>query len=58
MARFFGVTCKGCGKHIPLAEVEPENEKEITFYVLPLGPIACPHCKHQDQYANKDRVFK
>jgi ribosomal protein S27E len=57
MQKSFGVKCKGCGKHISLANVEPENDKEVTFYALPLGPITCPNCKHEDQYNNDDKEY-
>jgi hypothetical protein len=57
MPKSFGVKCKGCGKHISLANVEQEQNKEITFYTLPLGLITCPHCKHQDQYSNDDKEY-
>jgi hypothetical protein len=36
MAVSFGVTCKKCGKHIHLEDVESEGPNQITFYALPL----------------------
>jgi DNA-directed RNA polymerase subunit RPC12/RpoP len=57
MPKSFGVKCKKCGKHISLAGIEAEGDKEIAFYALPLGPIPCPHCGHKDEYASTDREY-
>jgi hypothetical protein len=57
MPKSFGVKCKECGKHISLANMEQEQKDKIAFYALPLGPITCPHCKHEDQYSGDDKEF-
>ncbi|HXY14354.1 MAG TPA: hypothetical protein VEI26_07635 [Terriglobales bacterium] len=44
MPKYYGFECKLCATVVAIGTLEPNNEKNITFYAAPLVPVICPDC--------------
>lgn len=54
---YYGVTCIGCQKNIPLGHYQGAlKDRKVTFYVLNPTVIRCPECKTEHEYIQKDLV--
>ena len=55
MTQYYGVKCGGCRKNIPLEIRKPTLERNtVNIHLVPLEPISCPDCGHEQQYGSED----
>lgn len=54
MPRYYGVKCTNCGLLIALASSAGRDGRNIQINFVPLAPIECPSCHHNQQYGAAD----